>query len=195
MDELLVAIQEAAKTIAAPNWADIVSVGFSLLAVIVAGIVAWRQNEISRKQTSIADKQNRIALFEKRLEIYDILLFCNANIEGMKSLGENEDILKHLLIVLSDNPEEYLSYNRDEARLYLANCSIKLQRAAFFFPEKIVPYINNVSIALVRLARADVETYEPKKYNEIKQKFFEAINALKENKVLVTMMEEMKMMI
>lgn len=45
----------------------------SLLAIIAAGIVAWRQNEISRKQTDIADKQNKIALFEKRMECYSTL--------------------------------------------------------------------------------------------------------------------------
>lgn len=49
-------------------------------AVMVAGIVAWRQNEISREQTKIsrkqadiADKQNRIALFEKRMECYSTI--------------------------------------------------------------------------------------------------------------------------
>lgn len=52
----------------------------SLLAIIAAGIVAWRQNEISReqneiskKQADIADKQNKIALFEKRMECYSTL--------------------------------------------------------------------------------------------------------------------------
>lgn len=209
MDELLVAIQGAANTIAAPNWADKLSVLLSLLAIFAASIVAWRQNKISREQTeiskkqteisqeqvSIADKQNRIALFEKRLEIYEILLACSANIESIKSLGENEDILRRLLIILSDNPEEYLEYNRDKAKLYLANCSIKLRRAIFFFPEKIVPYIDNVSMALIRLARVDVKTDEPKKYNERKQDFFESINALKENEILKTIIEEMKMMI
>lgn len=72
MDEILVAIQEAANTIATPNWADKLSALLSLLAIFAAGIVAWRQNKISREQTeiskqqmSIADKQNKIALFEK----------------------------------------------------------------------------------------------------------------------------------
>ena len=93
MDELLVAIQEAANTIATPNWADILGVCFSLMAVIVACLVALKQNEISRKQTDIADKQNKIALFEKRFEIYDILSICKASVQTIELIGENDDIL------------------------------------------------------------------------------------------------------
>lgn len=194
MDEIVVAIQNAANTIATPNWADIMSVCFSLAAVIVACIVAWRQNEISRKQTSIADKQNRIALFEKRLEIYDILKSCNSSVEIIKSLGENEDILKYLFIIFSDKPEEYREYNRNEARLYLTDYSIKLHRAAFFFPEKIVPYIVNVSINLLNLTDADIKTDGPRKYNERKLNYYESIKALDENKVFESIREEINML-
>lgn len=70
MDEILVAIQEAANTIATPNWADIISVCFSLFAIIVAGIVGWRQNKIVLKQAEISEQQNKIALFEKRYAVY-----------------------------------------------------------------------------------------------------------------------------
>ena len=82
MDELLVAIQNAANTIAAPNWADIMSACFSLFAIIVAGFVAWKQIEISRKQTDIADRQNKIALFEKGLKF---MIFLNLADQVLKS--------------------------------------------------------------------------------------------------------------
>ena len=91
MDELLIAIQNVANTIATPNWADKLSVLLSLLAIFAAGIVAWRQNkisreqtEISRKQTDIADKQNKIALFEKRYAVYH-------EIANIISVGETLD--------------------------------------------------------------------------------------------------------
>lgn len=193
MDELLATIQNAANTIATPNWADIMSVCFSLAAVIVACIVAWRQNEISRKQTSIADKQNKIALFEKRLEIYDILSACRSSVEILKSLGENEDMLKYLFVIFSDNPEDYRAYNRNEARLFLTNCSTKLQKADFFFSERVVPYIIRVSINLLALSDADIKTDGPRKYNERKQNYYESIKALDENKVFESIREEMKM--
>lgn len=193
MDELLVAIQNAANTIAAPNWADIMSVCLSLLAVVVASFVAWRQNEISRKQTDIADKQNKIALFEKRLEIYEILMFCNSSVEILKLFDEDEDILKCLFTVFSETPKEQREYNRIDAKIYLTNCSLKLQQAAFFFPEKIVSYIIRVAISLLILIDADVGADGNKKFSKRKQDYFEAVKALEENEVFESMIEEMAM--
>lgn len=69
-EEILAAIQKAAETIATPNWAAILSVIISLLAVVVAGFVAWKQIEISKRQADISNKQNKIALFEKKYEVY-----------------------------------------------------------------------------------------------------------------------------
>lgn len=45
----------------------------SLLAILVAGVVAWRQNIIAEKQADISEQQNKIALFEKRMECYNTL--------------------------------------------------------------------------------------------------------------------------
>lgn len=193
MDEILVAIQNAANTIAAPNWADILSVCFSLAAVFVACIVAWRQNEISRKQTEIADKQNRIALFEKRLEIYDILMSCRSSAHILKLLDKDEDVLKHLFTAFSEDPKEYRKFNRNEANLFIANRSEKLFRANFFFSEKITPYIIHVSISLLILAESDINVDGPEKYNERKQGYFKAIETLEENHVFESIKEEMKM--
>lgn len=193
MDEILVAIQDAANTIAAPNWADILGVCFSLGAVIVACLVAWRQNEISRKQTDIADKQNKIALFEKRLEIYEILSSCSSSARILKVLGENEDILKYLFIIFAGDPKEYQKFNRDEAKLYLSNCATILLRASFFFSEEIASYIIDISGELLILANTDVEVDELEKYSEKKQRYFEAVKKLDENEVFRSIKAEMKM--
>lgn len=193
MDEILVAIQNAANTIATPNWADIAGVFVSLAALFVAGFVAWRQNEISRKQTDIADKQNKIAMFEKRFEIYDILLSCYLSALILKNVGESENILKYLFRILRKDAREYQESNRDEARLYISNCATKLLRASFFFSTEIASYIIDVSSALLILANADAEADEPEKYSEKKKKYFEAIKALEENKVFENIRAEMKM--
>lgn len=193
MDELLVAIQDAANTIASPNWVDILSVCFSLAAVIVACFVAWRQNEISRKQADIADKQNIIALFEKRLEIYEILSSCKINAQILGWLYKGEDILKCLFSSLVKNEKEYQEH-RNEKSVYLINCSIKLQRATFLFPEEIAPYILNVSNKLYDLVAADSKDDGSKKYAEKKQMYFKAIDDLDKNGVIKKIEEEMKMM-
>ena len=54
MDKLLAAIQNAANTIATPNWADIMGTFCSLIDGAVAGIIACKQNKISREQTEIS---------------------------------------------------------------------------------------------------------------------------------------------
>lgn len=209
MDEILVAIQEAANTIAAPNCADKLSVFLSFLAILAAGFVAWRQNKISREQTeiskkqteisqeqvAIADKQNRIALFEKRFEIYDILSSCSASAQVIKMLNknENEDVLQDLFFVFVNNPMQHKNFNRDEARIYLTNCASKLQSASFFFSEEIVSYITAASVELLILANSDAKVDGPKKYEEKKQDYFEAIKNIDKNEVLKSMKAEMKM--
>lgn len=204
MEEILIAIQEAADTIATPNWADILSVCFSLAAVFVACVVAWRQNKVSREQTeiskkqaeisreqaAIADKQNRIALFEKRFEIYDILSLCIASIPKMKLIEENESVTEYLFVSLAKNIEEYHRF-QNNTRIYLINCSEKLRCANFFFSEKTAMYIINVAVKLLILLRADAE--KPENYNEIKQNFFDAVEDLDKNGIIRRIEAETKM--
>ena len=192
MDELLVTIQDAANTIATPNWADIMSVVFSLLAIIVAGFVAWRQNEISRKQSDIADKQNRIALFEKRFEIYNILLCCHSSVFILKLLRKDEDILKNLFIIFAKDSLDDREFNRNEAVLYLTRCCAKLQCATFVFPEKIASLIIDVSARLTALVKADPIVDGLEKYHEKQQRYFQAASALIENGVFIRMEAEMQ---
>lgn len=199
MDELLVAIQDAANAIATPNWADIMGVFLSLFAIIVAGFVAWRQNEISRKQTeilkkqtSISDKQNRIALFEKRFEIYNILWICVVSVHKMELIKENEDILEFLFVRLVKNLEEYSQFH-NKARIYLMNCSEKLRCANFFFSEEVASYIINVSVKLLILANSDLKVDGLENYNKKKQEYFDAIKNLDENEIIRSIEEETKM--
>lgn len=182
MDELLVAIQNAANTIATPNWADILGVFVSLAALFVAGFVAWRQNKILKRQTeimstqtSIADNQNKIALFEKRLEIYDLLSSCRSSALILKAVEKNEDILRYLFYVFLDDPKARRDFNRKEACLYLSNCCSKLDRATFLFSGEIVSYIVRVSASLCLLVNADAEVDGPMEFYERKQSYFEAI--------------------
>lgn len=194
-EEILVAIQNAAETIAAPNWADVASVCFSLAAVIVAVIIALKQNEISRKQASIADKQNKIALFERRLEIYDILSSCRASASIIKLSDDDnkENILRYLFISFAENTQIKNTFGDEEMRLYLINCSTKLQQARFLFSDKIAPYIAEVSVDLLILVNTDGKTDEPSKLNEKKEWYLEAVKNLDENEVFKNIKIEMAM--
>lgn len=192
MEEILEAIKEAANTIATPNWADIVGVCFSLLAIVVAGFVAWRQNEISRKQTAIADKQNKINLFEMRFEIYEILIFCAACARLIESTNKKEDVVEYFFISFTKDPRELREFNFSKAVLYVTKYSIKLKNATLFFSEEIASYIANVSNALSSLVNTDAKVDGTEKFNEIKQRYFETIKALEENEVFERIRAEMK---
>lgn len=157
----------------------------------------------------IADRQDRIALFEKRLEIYNILSSCKTSVYIMEMADkiedenegkiedvdedEGEDILKYLFIIFMENPKEHPEFNRVEARLYLANCSAKLRQANFFFPEETISPIMIVAARLIILADSDAKTDGPEKYNERKQNYIEAVKNLEKNKVFERIEAEMKM--
>ena len=200
MDDLFLAIRDAANTIAAPSWADIVGVFVSLAALFVAGFVAWRQNiilkrqtEIMSTQTSIADNQNKIALFEKRLEIYDLLASCKVSVETMKMIGNNDDVLEILFALLVRNSTVFQKFNRSVARINLMKCYAVLQRAPFFFSEEIASYIIDVSNKLLVLLTADTGVDGNVNFNIKKQAYFDAIKKLEDNKVLESIKTEMKM--
>lgn len=192
-EKILEVIQNAANTIATPNWADILSATLSLFAILVAGFVAWKQNKIAQEQVSIADKQNRIALFEKRLEIYDILSSCAGSVPIIKLADNKENILRYLFISFADNTHIKNTVDDEEMRLYLISCSTKLQQARFLFSEKIVPYITEVSVDLLILANADGKTDDPNKFYEKKEWYLEAVKNLDENEVFKNIKTEMEM--
>lgn len=147
----------------------------------------------------IADRQDRIALFEKRLEIYNILSSCKTSVHIMEMAdkikvenkgknenedeSEDEDILKYLFIIFMENPKEHPEFNRKEARLYLTNCSVKLRQATFFFPEEITSCIMIVAARLIILADSDAKIDGAEKYNKRKQNYIEAVKNLEKSKV------------
>lgn len=161
-------------------WAGVIT---SSVAIIIAILIPKR----------IADRQDKIALFEKRLEIYDLLSSCSASAYILKMVDNNGDILKYLFIVFADDYRKQNKFDSNEAKIYLTNCSSKLQQAIFLFPEEIIPYITDVSIRLLTLANADVERDGPERFDEKKQRYFEAICNLDQSEVLKRIKAEMKM--
>ena len=174
---------------ACATWAGVI---MSSVAIVVAGIVAWRQNEISRKQTDVADKQNKIALFEKRFEIYNILLGCSVSVQTLKLIREPEGILKYLFNLLIKDLEERQRFENMQ-RIYLINCSSTLRSARFFFPQEIACYFTDVAEKFYDLIMTNVEIDGSEEYNKKKQAYFETIDDLNEKEILKRIETEMKM--
>lgn len=162
-EEILTAVQRAAETVAAPNWADKLSVAISLLAVFVAGFVAWKQskiarsqNEITKKQAEISEQQNKIALFKERYLVYtELYKFFSISTQMKLDLQEgethfkdfSEDNKKIFLRVIeavfvinlnmgSDVEDDPSSVETLVTLLsYIQQAFYQIRRAKFLFPE------------------------------------------------------------
>lgn len=190
-EEILVAIQKAAETIATPNWAAILSVVISLLAVVVAGFVAWRQygitkmqNDISQKQAEIAEQQNRIALFEKRYELYRIISDCRfLSLFLLESAKKQSDIYTIVALAFNIDVNE-TPVQRNTVWPHISAKVDKLKQSDFLFSKNISIYINRLSVSLLMLMAPDILHINDKKFDTLKGKYNKAVRELLEAKVL-----------
>lgn len=88
--QALAAIKDSIDAVAQPRFIDWLTVAMSFVSIVVSGITIWFAVQVPRK---IADRQDKIALFEKRFKCYmsiqDVIYFstCANNettVDGMK---------------------------------------------------------------------------------------------------------------
>lgn len=156
MNELYTEIQNAANIIAAPNWADKLSAMAASIAVIVAVIVALRQNkilkqqnEIAIKQAEIAEEQNKIALFDRRYELDKCISFCNHFAFLITIMAkQNEDLYR--IFVFASNKEEidYDDNMRDVLNTEMRTFIGQLDKTMFLFSHDIADYSSELNYEL-----------------------------------------------
>lgn len=194
MDELFVVIQKAANTIATPNWADILSVCFSLTAVIVACIIAWRQNKISIKQTEIAGHQNRIALFEKRYELYQTVLNCiKISNYLICYAGEEDTIYGIFCVALNKKLDSNSNINKSEIGLEAFSIADKLRKAEFLFSPEISEYAMDLAGNLVMLFCLHTFPIENAGFEKRKENFCQAANRFEDEGILEKMKVDLQL--
>lgn len=192
-EEILVAIQNAANTIAAPNWADIASVGLSLLAVVVAGFVAWKQNKIILKQAEIAEQQNKISLLEERITIYNVAFCCKSIAEKILECAKNnkeaasifQDIAQKSLFTFSALPISREYIGETDIKLILE----KLSHAEFSFSEGVSKSLVALAARLVFLMLA----YNEEEFNVQKGLLRQLLEHIEEDKVFEKAKNELRL--
>ena len=199
-EEIIVAIQEAAKTIATPNWAAILSVIISLFAVAVAGFVAWKQNKISEQQAKIMEQQNKIAIFDKQFELYDITTKCIQFAKGLSlSMGFDpkkvtlSNIRSTFLSAFSDTYVARDAIDQFEYMFYYQEaCKIrkKLYQAEFLFSKEISQYLLSLADNLIYLICSDVFTESGVPFEMLVLNYTTSANALETDKILIKMKNE-----
>lgn len=192
-EEILAAIQKAAETIATPNWADIASVGLSLLAVVVAGFVAWKQNAISLKQAEIAEQQNKIVLFEKRYTVYEITKKLVRVAEEICDAKNMDDIFYAFQITFNDQLSKQSENINDSFKYFLYGIYNELGQARFLFPDDIYITISGMQADILLLcteirASADDEAFQKKK-----TLFCASAQKIKSEKIIEKMKEDLQL--
>lgn len=202
-DEILAAIQEAAKTIATPNWADKLSVILSFLAIVVAaGVavyvakkqneIAKKQNEISQKQAEIAEQQNKISLLEERITIY-VIGFCCKNIAEkiLKSAKNSKEAINLFQVTIIKVPFIFstLTINQDfigetDIKLILE----KLTHAEYSFSEEVAMLLATLAVQLVYLM-----FYDNEEFNIQKDRLRRILKRIDENKIFEKAKNELRL--
>lgn len=82
--EMIEALQTIADNIQAasqPGWVEFFTIGISLFSIVVSAVAIWYAVQIPKK---IAERQNKIALFEKRYKIYRKIVCCHTFVYTLK---------------------------------------------------------------------------------------------------------------
>lgn len=179
MEDLFVEIQNAARVIATPNYATWISAVAALGAVIVAVIVAVKQNkisvkqnEIAKKQADISERQNRIALFEKRYEVYcELLKICNLSDQMNHVEGHQRTLLLREIEAIYEI--EITNKNSINAQLSVAITRIKkseyiLHQSVFLFSnidseniQQLIDSLLNCMIFIIKKTNIPVSVNVP----------------------------------
>lgn len=196
--EIFVAIQEAAKTVATPNWADKLSIVVSLIAVVVAGFVAWKQIGITKEQMKIANKQadiskeqNKISLLEKRIEVFELAILAktvakeiiesaNNNIESCRIFVRHFNEFPAMAGNLLTNENQL---NPQQTKLIL----MKISNAEFIFSEEIRIHMVALASHLFGVMKLNNE----EEFLAYKDLLNQIIIAIEENKIMEKMENEL----
>ncbi|MDE6903117.1 MAG: hypothetical protein K2P22_10295 [Lachnospiraceae bacterium] len=153
------------------SWSAIDAVGGwvsalgAIMAVVVALVVANRQNEIARnqneiamQQAEIAEQQNRIALFEKRFEFYNMIQTCITIGHLLPSAKDAEAAIS--LVAGSFNKGNYLSHVENDKNVdYIKALAIDaydkvyeiMGKAEFIFEFETLEYVSPLVDSLLEI--------------------------------------------
>ena len=146
--EMIQALQTIADNIQAtsqPGWVEFLTIGISFVSMAISGIAIWFA-------IRVADKQNKVSLFEKRFDCYTLIqkmLVCGEEIKTCETKKEIQVAFRFYLDVTGD-----IGYNKSltEFICILKQLEPRLVTVEFLFRKYDVSLLQemlNVSIELV----------------------------------------------
>lgn len=162
--ELILAIDSIANNIdalAQPRFIDWLAVVLSVFSIAVSGAAILFA-------VRVADKQNKIALFEKRYAVYDILLHCISFADSIRNDFDLSSMQVLFIISFSYRTIEDRSADTlfKECTKYAMDAKSKLDSASFLFSCDTDIYSNKIISALFDLIYFDSDAETRKKYGE-----------------------------
>ncbi len=111
-----------------PNWLDYIQVTASIISIIISALAVVMAVRIPKK---IADKQDKIALFNKRFDSFSSFQKCQAFADLLKTMEDIDGYKISALHFLGDG--ENWAYETKNVKINLIQTSVKLQQLAFLF--------------------------------------------------------------
>ena len=159
--ELIKAAEIIAQSItdaSMPRGIEYISLFISAVGIVFSGIAIWTAVLVPKK---IAEQQNKITLFEKRFEFYDILCRCINFSTMIRNIQTNREIRLFFIAsfgreIMNDTAKEALE--REEARLTWQAMTI-LEQGKYLFDFETEEWIEPLVSALVVIGSIS-ETHE-----------------------------------
>lgn len=138
----------------------------------------------------VADKQNKIELFEKRYEIYDIVCRCENFAGILKMATTREDMQMFFLLIFCSIPMGERLNDTFFIRMQYISIIDKMGRSRFLFKDQnIEKHLEKLTGALIRVVGASLNISEK---NMPYDKILELVNLVNEerHKMLLEVMEK-----
>lgn len=140
----------------------------------------------------VADRQNKIALFEKRYEIYDVVCHCENFAELLKIATTREDIQMLFLLIFCNIPMGEKVNDSFFIRMHYISIIDKMRQSGFLFKDqKIEEYLKNLTGALVRVVGAGLNISEKNMPNDKILQLMNLVNKEQYKMVLEAMEKEL----
>lgn len=125
MEELIKVIQELGNL----SWIDYVQLGLTIITIIISALALFYAIKIPKR---IAEDQNRIALFDKRYEVFQLFERCVSFNKVLQNSETIDDMRKDCMLLFDELRYEELDFKIVMKKVYIFEHT--LHQMEFLFP-------------------------------------------------------------
>ena len=125
MEELIKAIEELGNL----SWIDYVQFGLTIITILISAFALFYAVRVPKK---IAEEQNKIELFDKRYEVFQLFERCVSFNKALQKSETVEDMRKDCMLLFDELKYEELDFKIVMKKVYTFEHS--LHQMEFLFP-------------------------------------------------------------